>query len=95
MKYEDGEDATRLYPLKRDVQAANMRKLTALPSKLYNFRCADTSGIRDEEPHAPFYPDAKRLGECLDKNTLVERDLPLKIGAQVMLVKVKHQVREA
>lgn len=93
--YADGEPATRLYPKKRDVRAANFRKLAALPDKAYTFHCSDVSGYRDSDPPVAFYEDLKLLADCLDKNTLVERELTLKIGAQVMLVKVRRAARHA
>lgn len=71
---EDGVALTRLYPYKMDVARENSEKLHALKEYVFTYTSKD-------EARNDFH---LRLLE----NTRAEKELPLCIGAQVMLIKV-------
>ena len=90
VQYADNIEPTRLYPLRIDVKNANKRKLAALSTEPKLFASRDVSGCPADNPGMLLYPDANKLEKYLDKHLIVEANLTLKIGAQVMLVKVRR-----
>ncbi|KAI9059699.1 hypothetical protein FKP32DRAFT_1579524, partial [Trametes sanguinea] len=81
--YSDGIEPTELYPTRQEVQGANSYRLKQLPGFPRIYESMDSPG-RDETGRP--YPPA-RVERAL-KDVIVPEKLPLKVGAQVMLVKV-------
>lgn len=74
------------YPTRGEVAGANNRRLNALPGKPETYRAADGPGL--DEDRKPISMDrAERLLERL----VVPKEITLKIGAQVMLIKNMRQ----
>ena len=71
------------YPTRLEVDSANSRRLQALEGEPRNYRSLDAPG-RDENGHE-LYPE--RVDRAL-KDLIAPKVLPLKVGAQVMLIKV-------
>ena len=71
------------YPTRREVDSANSRRLQALEGDPMYYWALDAPG-RDENGHE-FHPE--RVGRAL-KDLIAPKELPLKVGAQVMLIKV-------
>ncbi|CDO75871.1 hypothetical protein BN946_scf184672.g4 [Trametes cinnabarina] len=84
LRYTDGIDPTELYPTRQEVQGANSYRLKQLPGNARIYESMDLPG-RDDEGR-PYHPD--RVERAL-KDVIVPQKLPLKVGAQVMLVKVR------
>lgn len=75
--FSDGNEATHLYSLRREVAVANQRRLDALPGRIFEFRALD-GGV------APEFVRKSLLDSFRE-----EEVLQLKIGTQVMLVENK------
>lgn len=73
IKYEDGLEPTELFPLREDVKRANDYRLQQLPLSPIKYLAMDTS--KD-----PFH-------QKMLENLMCERELTLKVGAQVMYLK--------
>lgn len=73
VQYEEGIQPTELYSTRNEVENSNRRRLAALPGEVKRIRAQDVSQ----------YPQDERL---LD-NTMAAKELELKIGAQVMMLK--------
>ncbi|KAL7285782.1 hypothetical protein ACG7TL_000891 [Trametes sanguinea] len=82
VQYNDGIEPTELYPTRQEVQGANSYRLKQLPGLPRIYESMDSPG-RDETGRP--YPPA-RVERAL-KDVIVPEKLPLKVGAQVMLVK--------
>ncbi|KAI6134161.1 hypothetical protein EV401DRAFT_2053278 [Pisolithus croceorrhizus] len=80
---EDGIEPTQLFPRKGDVERYNHERLHTLPGKVFTFRAMDSYGrdINDSpiEPH---------IGGQLLERLVVAKVVTLKVGAQVMLLRV-------
>lgn len=101
VKYTDGIEPTELYvphsllsetmlsphryPTRQEVDSANSQRLKQLPDASRLYHALDLPG-RDEEGHR--YPPL-RIERAL-RDVIVPKVLALKVGAQVMLVKVGH-----
>lgn len=72
------------YPTRNEVESANSTRLERLPGPNRNYKALDAPG-RDERGRE--YPP-ERVERAL-KDMIVPKQLPLKEGAQVMLVKVR------
>ncbi|KAI0724206.1 hypothetical protein C8T65DRAFT_563301, partial [Cerioporus squamosus] len=83
VKYDDGIEPTELYPTRDEVENANSRRLKALPGEPTNYPALDAPG-RDDNGRK--YPP-ERVERAL-KDVIAPKILPLKVGAQVMLIKV-------
>lgn len=81
-KVPKGIVATRLYCTRDEVNRANSQALERLHGPVYSYSCAD-GGLSDAEKRAN--PDIRYLD--LDKQVIAEREVHLKVGAQVMLIK--------
>ncbi|KAI0336180.1 hypothetical protein GY45DRAFT_1238914 [Cubamyces sp. BRFM 1775] len=86
--YTDGIEPTELYPTRQEVDSANSHRLKQLPENSRLYHALDLPG-RDEEGHK--YPPL-RIERAL-RDVIVPKVLALKVGAQVMLVKVRHGTR--
>lgn len=75
----DGIIPTKLYCMNRDVDRENSFHLDQLPGVAKNYKATDLFG-----PNTPFGSEQK-LVDLLDKK--MQRNLVLKVGAQVMLTK--------
>ncbi|KAI8995451.1 hypothetical protein BD414DRAFT_409642, partial [Trametes punicea] len=84
VQYKDGIEPTELYPTRNEVESANSSRLRRLPGYPKIYESLDLPG-RDEEGQ-PYPPE--RVERAL-KDLVVPKKLPLKEGAQVMLVKVR------
>ncbi|SPO02968.1 related to PIF1 protein precursor [Cephalotrichum gorgonifer] len=73
LQFDDGVEATELFPTRSEVERSNQRRLQALPSKAYRFDAMDTG-----DP---------KLKERLLANMMAPKFIDLKVGAQVMLIK--------
>ena len=71
--YEDGIQPTELYSTRNEVEYSNRKRLAALPGRVKKFTANDI---------APDDRAAKML-----ENTMAVKELELKIGAQVMMLK--------
>jgi ATP-dependent DNA helicase PIF1 len=69
----DGVKPTRLYPHRADVHRENTIELHQLPGELHTFMASDMGNVE--------------MLKTLDKNCPAPRELQLKVGAQVMLVR--------
>ncbi|KAI0374521.1 hypothetical protein BV20DRAFT_936111, partial [Pilatotrama ljubarskyi] len=83
VRYDDGIEPTELYPTRAEVESANSSRLKKLPGNNCIYEARDLPG-RDEN-HNEFPPE--RVERAL-KDLVVPKRLPLRVGAQVMLVKV-------
>ncbi|KAI0666295.1 hypothetical protein C8Q78DRAFT_984565, partial [Trametes maxima] len=83
--YDDGIEPTELYPTRAEVESANSSRLNKLPDNPILFRARDLPG-RDEKGD-PLPP--QRVERAL-KDVIAPEKLNLKVGAQVMLVKVTN-----
>ncbi|KAI5124476.1 hypothetical protein M0805_008358 [Coniferiporia weirii] len=80
--YDDGIEPTELFPLRREVQAANASRLSSLSEPSHTYVSSDVPGI-DIRGHPITPQQAEKL---LDRLVSV-KSLTLKVGAQVMLIK--------
>ncbi|CAG8618441.1 7381_t:CDS:2, partial [Scutellospora calospora] len=80
VKYEDGREPTRLYSTNKEVTICNMNKLNDIPGEMLKYTCVDWS-IKDRGGLSH-----EKLINWLDKSTLVEQVLYLKIGAEVFYI---------
>ena len=71
------------YPKRADVERANSVRLSQLEGRPRNYRGTDAPG-RDETGREL---SPERVERAL-KDVIAPKDLPLKVGAQVMLLKV-------
>ena len=71
------------YPTRAQVESANSRRLAMLPGNPKNYTGLDAPG-RDEDGN----PFPRERVERAAKDLIVPKVLPLKVGAQVMLLKV-------
>ncbi|KAF3079791.1 hypothetical protein TWF102_012001 [Orbilia oligospora] len=76
LNFDDGLQATELFPTRKEVDNANLRQLQRLPGDSYTFTAVDESAILDQQQR-----------EKLLTNCMAPQILELKQGAQVMLVK--------
>jgi ATP-dependent DNA helicase PIF1 len=77
--FEDGNEATRLFSLRREVGAANQRRLDQLSGRVFEYVAQDGGA-------APPYVQKSLLDSFRE-----EEVLKLKIGTQVMLVENKNE----
>ncbi|TBU47339.1 PIF1-like helicase-domain-containing protein [Dichomitus squalens] len=80
--YDDGIEPTELYPTRNEVDSANTARLNKLDGNTKDYHAKDAPG-RDEDGN-PFPFD--RVERAL-RDVVAPKKLPLKVGAQVMLVK--------
>ncbi|EWC48606.1 hypothetical protein DRE_01828 [Drechslerella stenobrocha 248] len=76
LDFDDGLQATELFPTRREVENANNRQLQGLKADFERYTSIDDSPSLDEAAR-----------EKLLSNCMAPRVLELKIGAQVMLIK--------
>ncbi|KAK6348892.1 hypothetical protein TWF730_011372 [Orbilia blumenaviensis] len=76
LEFDDGLQATELFPTRREVDNANAKQLRGLPGEVYTYAAIDESAILDQQQR-----------EKLLSNCMAPPILELKKGAQVMLVK--------
>lgn len=76
LEFDDGLQATELFPTRKEVDNANNKQLRGLPGELYTFSASDESAVLDQQQR-----------EKLLSNCMAPQVLELKQGAQVMLVK--------
>ena len=81
--YDDGIQPTELFPRRAQVDEANTARMAALPGEELGFTATDF----------PFYntygkPITKEAASKMLDETLAPRTLTLRVGAQVMLIKV-------
>ncbi|CAE6476080.1 unnamed protein product, partial [Rhizoctonia solani] len=81
--YEDGIGPTELYPRRFEAGWANRRQLMNLPGKVRTFHAYDKQGKDDDENAV----DPERAS-LLFARMIVPKLLPLKVGAQVMCLRV-------
>lgn len=81
--YTDGIEPTGLYSTRMEVNAANMDRLRRLPGPGKVYQARDRSGIDSKGKHV----SEKTMDELLEKRTIAPKDIELRIGAQVMLIK--------
>ena len=79
---------TRRYPTRQEVDSANSQRLKQLPDASRLYHALDLPG-RDEAGHQ--YPP-QRIERAL-RDVIVPKILALKVGAQVMLVKVRYSTQ--
>ncbi|OCF40183.1 hypothetical protein I317_06007 [Kwoniella heveanensis CBS 569] len=82
VQYPKGIEPVGLYPLKSEVAAINEARLSALKTPLQEFRSWDVGGLNS----SGIMLDQQQATDCLNRNTIWPEELPLKIGALVMLV---------
>ncbi|KAJ3714015.1 hypothetical protein DFJ43DRAFT_885368 [Lentinula guzmanii] len=87
--YDDGVQPTELFPHRADVDRANNNRLSSLPGDPHTYRAMDIPG-EDVNGIPLNYLQMDRLLERL----IVPKSVTLKVGAQVMLVKVRLDHRE-
>lgn len=101
--FNDSIVPTNLYPMKKDANKTNTDKLDQLPGKAHHYHSRDFSLVYPfhELPEGGAKERVKQSAkEHLDKHVIAVENLDLKIGAQVMLIKVSlvlkrvHKVRE-
>ncbi|TFY70117.1 hypothetical protein EVJ58_g60 [Rhodofomes roseus] len=80
--YDDGIDPTDLFPTRREVEIANNARLAQLPDSPHRYLAIDRSG-RDGNGNEI---TAERARNLLDR-LVAPKELVLKTGAQVMLIK--------
>jgi len=81
--------AVHLYPINSKVQAANEQELRKLKEKEWKFDARDHRGIYLENDRVMnTMQKGIKTAEKLDKDVMAPRQLLLKEGAQVMLIKV-------
>lgn len=73
LQFDDGVEATELFPTRTEVERSNLRRLNALSGKPYRFDSADSG-----DP---------KIKDKLLQNMMAPRTIDLKVGAQVMLIK--------
>ncbi|KAI6136943.1 P-loop containing nucleoside triphosphate hydrolase protein [Pisolithus sp. B1] len=83
VSYTDGIGPTELYPLRAEVERANRTRLDALPGSGTRYDATDTPGINSYGEKVSL-PQMERLLDRL----VAPRSILLKVGAQVMLIKV-------
>ncbi|KAK6526807.1 hypothetical protein TWF281_011965 [Arthrobotrys megalospora] len=76
LDFDDGLQATELFPTRKEVDNSNNRQLRELPGESHIFSALDESPVLDQQQRD------KLLSNCMAPHTL-----ELKQGAQVMLVK--------
>ncbi|CAG8575879.1 666_t:CDS:2, partial [Scutellospora calospora] len=93
VKYEDGREPTRLYSTNKEVTICNMNKLNDIPGEMLKYTSVDWSVARDniDDENKKRIKDRgglshEKLINWLDKSTLVEQVLYLKIGAEVFYI---------
>ncbi|KAG8903521.1 hypothetical protein FRB99_003177 [Tulasnella sp. 403] len=79
--YDDGLEPTQLFPLKQQVDRANMERLNSLPGRTYKFHAKDSPGV-DGAGKPITRDEADKLLERL----VALKELSLRKGAQVMLI---------
>jgi ATP-dependent DNA helicase PIF1 len=84
IEYKDGIAPTELYALRREVDTANTMRLNQLKTEAKTFLAFDQAG---------YDSDGRRISEdkkrqLLDK-LVCPAEVTLKVGAQVMLIKVR------
>ena len=77
------------YPTRNEVESANSSRLARLSGNPKMYHAKDTAG-RNERGRTL---SPERVERAL-KDVIAPKDLPLKIGAQVMLVKVRPPLRD-
>ncbi|KAI1797549.1 PIF1-like helicase-domain-containing protein [Ganoderma leucocontextum] len=82
VQYDDGIEPTELYPTRMEVDSANTARLNKLEGQPKNYHSIDSPG-RDE--HGNPFP-VERVERAL-RDMVAPKILPLKVGAQVMLIK--------
>jgi hypothetical protein len=103
VKYEDGIEPTELwvtvscasictdicpsYPTRVQVDTANHTRLQRLPGQAHTYQSLDTPGQDDKGERV----SENRATQLLN-GLVVQRELRLKAGAQVMLVKVRKAI---
>ncbi|PIL30943.1 hypothetical protein GSI_07112 [Ganoderma sinense ZZ0214-1] len=82
VQYDDGIEPTELYPTRNEVDSANTARLAKLAGQPKDYPAKDSPG-RDE--HGNPFP-FERVERAL-RDMVAPKKLPLKVGAQVMLIK--------
>ncbi|THH12878.1 hypothetical protein EW146_g7285 [Bondarzewia mesenterica] len=83
VQYDDGIEPTELYPLRREVQTANDTRLKQINAISHGYRAQDWPG-RDSQGNPKVNED--EMNRLLDR-LVAPKEITLKVGAQVMLVK--------
>jgi hypothetical protein len=78
------ESETSRYPSKREVEAVNRQRLSALTSPIKAYNATDVPGVNSKG----YRLDEKEATISLDRNTIWPAEIGLKVGAMVMLVTV-------
>ncbi|TFK36793.1 hypothetical protein BDQ12DRAFT_224622 [Crucibulum laeve] len=90
--YTDGIQPTELFPTRAEVENSNQSRLRQLPGLVYTYNANDHGGI-DSRGQRISPQQTERLLERL----IAPKAIHLKVGAQVMLIKVtiKRHIRTA
>ncbi|KAH7318844.1 hypothetical protein B0J17DRAFT_301489 [Rhizoctonia solani] len=81
--YEDGIGPTEIYPRRYEADGANRKQLMKLPGEIRTFHAYDRRG-KDGDDNS-IDPERAAL---LFSRMIVPKSLPLKVGAQVMCLRV-------
>ncbi|KAH7912986.1 hypothetical protein BJ138DRAFT_1147006, partial [Hygrophoropsis aurantiaca] len=82
LSYSDGILPTQLFPLKKEVESCNKEQLQRLPGPEYSYRAMDSRGF-----NMTYTRITKPQAEQLLDRLVVPREINLRIGAQVMLLR--------
>ncbi|CAG8564815.1 13567_t:CDS:2 [Cetraspora pellucida] len=82
--YEDGCEPTKLFSTNKEVNICNMNKLNDIKGKTFMFKAQDWSVAQGNKSNNNYKRSHKDLIDWLDKSTLAEENLYLKIGADVL-----------
>ncbi|CAG8693755.1 15065_t:CDS:2, partial [Cetraspora pellucida] len=83
IEYEDGEEPTRLYSTNKEVNIHNWNKLNDMDGRILIYKSDDWSVAKENNMRSPSHDN---LVEWIDKSTLAEETLYLKINAEVLLI---------
>jgi len=80
--YEDGIEASVLFPLRAEVEGHNNSRLNMLTGKIHVYRSMDSRGYNAKGEQLE-----KDMAQRLLERLVAPRSISLKVGAQVMLIK--------
>lgn len=85
----DGIEPTELFATRNQVGDANMSRLRALPGPSTKYQAQDESYVHDRNFSSRFDSGSveDQIAVFLDKHVMAPRQIELKVGAQVMLIK--------